>query len=47
MAIQTVHIGFTLSADEYKKLKELCDRNGMYPSEAVRKAVMEWMVKNA
>ena len=46
MNTKTVPIGCALTADEYKRFKELCDLNNTYPSAAVRKAVMEWMEKN-
>lgn len=39
----TIPISCSLTADEYKKFKAICDQNNTYPSAAIREAVMEWM----
>lgn len=46
MKQKTITVGCVLTADEYKKFKEICDQTGTYPSAAIREAVMEWMEKN-
>ncbi len=42
----TVPIGCALTAEEYKRFKNVCDQCGTYPSAAVRAAIMEWMERN-
>lgn len=46
MKQNTVPVGCVLTAEEYKRFKETCDRRGTYPSAAIRDAVMAWMERN-
>lgn len=35
-----------MTEEEYQRFKALCEKNGTYPSAAIREAVMEWIEKN-
>ena len=46
MPTKTITLGCALTADEYRKFKEICDKKGTYPSAAIRDAVIAWMERN-
>ena len=40
---KTIPVGCALTKEEYRKFKEICERNGTYPSAAVRFAINLYM----
>lgn len=46
MPTKTITLACALSAEEFKRLKSICDKEDTYPSAAIREAVMEWMAKH-
>lgn len=46
MKQKTVTVACTLTEGEYQRFKEICGMKDVWPSAAVREAVMEWMEKN-
>lgn len=46
MPTKTITLACALSAEEYQRFKEQCEKQNTYPSAAIREAVMEWMEKN-
>lgn len=40
---KTIPVGCALTNEEYRKFKEICERNGTYPSAAVRFAINLYM----